>query len=162
MSSPSQSPPSNSTNLPPHWEERRDVEGRIYYINHATRSTSWGRSTPPNVVETIESSAETSSQSALDRLPDGWERRETPNGRTYFIDHNRRTTTWVDPRTPSAGSESEDEDGDELGIAEVVSGTLLAGPLPAGWEIRPSRFEGIFYFVDHNTRTTSWEDPRME
>jgi len=27
--------------LPSGWEEARDAEGRIYYIDHATRSTSW-------------------------------------------------------------------------------------------------------------------------
>ncbi|KAK5747794.1 hypothetical protein LTS12_022149 [Elasticomyces elasticus] len=31
------------------------------------------------------------------RLPAGWERRHTPEGRAYFVNHNTRTTTWVDP-----------------------------------------------------------------
>src|SRR2546423_15615520 len=31
-------------------------------------------------------------------LPAGWEQRHTPEGRAYFVDHNTRTTTWVDPR----------------------------------------------------------------
>lgn len=32
-------------------------------------------------------------------------------------------------------------------------------PLPPGWEIRYTD-EGIRYFVDHNTRTTTFQDPR--
>jgi len=32
-------------------------------------------------------------------------------------------------------------------------------PLPEGWEIRYTR-EGVRYFVDHNTRTTTFNDPR--
>lgn len=32
-------------------------------------------------------------------------------------------------------------------------------PLPEGWEIRYTR-EGVRYFVDHNTRTTTFKDPR--
>ena len=32
-------------------------------------------------------------------------------------------------------------------------------PLPEGWEIRFNN-EGIQYFVDHNTRTTTFQDPR--
>jgi len=32
-------------------------------------------------------------------------------------------------------------------------------PLPAGWEIRFNN-EGVRYFVDHNTRTTTFQDPR--
>ncbi|KAI5282021.1 hypothetical protein KEM54_003028, partial [Ascosphaera aggregata] len=31
------------------------------------------------------------------RLPPGWERREDNLGRTYYVDHNTRTTTWTRP-----------------------------------------------------------------
>ncbi|KAK4052965.1 hypothetical protein OIO90_004089 [Microbotryomycetes sp. JL221] len=34
------------------------------------------------------------------------------------------------------------------------------GPLPAGWELRHTA-NGKRYYVDHNTKTTTWEDPRM-
>lgn len=33
------------------------------------------------------------------------------------------------------------------------------GALPPGWEIKVTE-QGVQYFVDHNTRTTSFEDPR--
>ena len=33
------------------------------------------------------------------------------------------------------------------------------GPLPSGWEMRLMKNDRI-YFVDHNTRTTTWDDPR--
>lgn len=36
-------------------------------------------------------------------LPSGWEQRNTPEGRPYFVDHNTRTTSWVDPRDSSDG-----------------------------------------------------------
>lgn len=32
--------------------------------------------------------------------------------------------------------------------------------LPPGWEVLHDRNTGWPYFVDHNTKTTSWEDPR--
>ncbi|KAL3269677.1 hypothetical protein HHI36_008737 [Cryptolaemus montrouzieri] len=31
-------------------------------------------------------------------LPSGWEARKDMYGRTYFINHNNKTTTWYDPR----------------------------------------------------------------
>lgn len=38
-------PPDHETNsnedLPPGWEERRTQNGRLYYVNHVTRSTQW-------------------------------------------------------------------------------------------------------------------------
>ena len=33
------------------------------------------------------------------RMPAGWSMQIAPNGRVFFIDHNKRSTTWVDPRT---------------------------------------------------------------
>lgn len=38
-----------------------------------------------------------------------------------------------------------------------MSGTI---DLPSGWEARVDKRTGKFYFLDHNTKTTSWEDPR--
>ena len=32
-------------------------------------------------------------------------------------------------------------------------------PLPMGWEIRFTT-DGLKYFVDHNTRSTTFQDPR--
>ena len=32
-------------------------------------------------------------------------------------------------------------------------------PLPQGWEMRFTA-EGVRYFVDHNTRSTTFQDPR--
>ena len=32
-------------------------------------------------------------------LPEGWEMRFTVDGIPYFVDHNRRATTYIDPRT---------------------------------------------------------------
>jgi E3 ubiquitin-protein ligase NEDD4 len=34
------------------------------------------------------------------------------------------------------------------------------GPLPSGWEMRLTNTARV-YFVDHNTKTTTWEDPRL-
>lgn len=42
----SQSVPSENPNvepLPPGWEERKDQQGRTYYVNHNSRTTQWAR-----------------------------------------------------------------------------------------------------------------------
>lgn len=31
-------------------------------------------------------------------LPDGWDVAQDFDGKVYFIDHNTRKTTWIDPR----------------------------------------------------------------
>ena len=90
-------------------------------------------------------------------LPPGWEMRWTPEGRPYFVDHNTRTTTWVDPRRQQYirmyGGNSAN------GIIQQQPVSQL-GPLPSGWEMRLTNTARV-YFVDHNTKTTTWDDPRL-
>ncbi|KAF4531590.1 hypothetical protein B566_EDAN010056 [Ephemera danica] len=87
-------------------------------------------------------------------LPTGWTIQMAPNGRVFFIDHNARATTWVDPRNgraspmPNQVQMPSRQPEDEL------------GSLPEGWEERVHT-DGRIFFIDHNTRTTQWEDPRL-
>lgn len=41
---------SSEDSLPEGWEERRTDNGRVYYVNHATKSTQWDRPRQPGVV----------------------------------------------------------------------------------------------------------------
>ncbi|MCP9258022.1 E3 ubiquitin-protein ligase NEDD4 [Dirofilaria immitis] len=84
-------------------------------------------------------------------LPQGWDMQVAPNGRTFFIDHIRKTTTWIDPRDGQASATSY--------LKEMRSDEL--GELPAGWEKRVHA-DGRIFYIDHNTRRTQWEDPRFE
>jgi tetratricopeptide (TPR) repeat protein len=110
--------------LPPGWERREEGStGRTYYVNHNTRISTyndprrnsgrfsfleWHISEPVRTeeqpVRTEEQPVRAEEQDAekiadVNRLPSGWEQRVTRKGRQYFVDHNTRTTTWVDPRT---------------------------------------------------------------
>ncbi|ODQ65142.1 HECT-domain-containing protein [Nadsonia fulvescens var. elongata DSM 6958] len=94
---------------------------------------------------------------ALNELPAGWEQRYTPEGRPYFVDHSTRTTTWVDPRRQQyirmyAPNTS--------GVSVQQQPVSQLGPLPSGWEMRLTNTARV-YFVDHNTKTTTWDDPRL-
>ncbi|KAF2142368.1 uncharacterized protein K452DRAFT_286791 [Aplosporella prunicola CBS 121167] len=90
-------------------------------------------------------------------LPSGWEQRHTPEGRAYFVDHNTRTTTWVDPRRQQYirmyGSNAQNGTIQQQPVSQL-------GPLPSGWEMRLTNTARV-YFVDHNTKTTTWDDPRL-
>ncbi|XP_044029469.1 E3 ubiquitin-protein ligase NEDD4-like isoform X5 [Siniperca chuatsi] len=84
-------------------------------------------------------------------LPPGWEMRIAPNGRPFFIDHNSRITTWEDPRLKypvHMRNKNLMEPGD-------------LGPLPPGWEERVHS-DGRTFYIDHNTKNTQWEDPRLQ
>jgi protein yorkie len=41
-----------------------------------------------------------------------------------------------------------------------VNADVDLGPLPEGWE-QAQTPEGEIYFINHQTRTTSWFDPRI-
>ncbi|CAF4209435.1 unnamed protein product, partial [Rotaria magnacalcarata] len=40
---------------------------------------------------------ESLASSTTQPLPPGWEERQDALGRTYYVDHNTRTTTWTRP-----------------------------------------------------------------
>lgn len=92
-------------------------------------------------------------------LPAGWEQRHTPEGRAYFVDHNTRTTTWVDPRRQQyIRMYGQNPAGNNTTIQTQPVSQL--GALPSGWEMRLTNTARV-YFVDHNTKTTTWDDPRL-
>ncbi|KKA29003.1 hypothetical protein TD95_004684 [Thielaviopsis punctulata] len=96
-------------------------------------------------------------QAGTGELPPGWEERRTPEGRQYYVDHNTRTTTWVDPRRQQYIRVYNPQNNGN-GIQQQPVSQL--GPLPSGWEMRLTNTARV-YFVDHNTKTTTWDDPRL-
>ncbi|KAF2812250.1 uncharacterized protein BDZ99DRAFT_346593, partial [Mytilinidion resinicola] len=63
-------------------------------------------------------------------FPSGWGQRYTAEGRVYFVDHNTRTTTWVDPRCQQYGGQN----ANSRTIQQQPVSQLE--PLPSGWEMR--------------------------
>ncbi|XP_059479134.1 E3 ubiquitin-protein ligase Nedd-4 isoform X2 [Neocloeon triangulifer] len=88
-------------------------------------------------------------------MPPGWTMQMAPNGRVFFIDHNERATTWVDPRSGRASPMP-----NQVNNPAIKKPEDELGPLPEGWEER-IHTDGRIFFIDHNTRTTQWEDPRL-
>ncbi|XP_072520053.1 membrane-associated guanylate kinase, WW and PDZ domain-containing protein 2 isoform X11 [Salminus brasiliensis] len=82
----------------------------------------------------------------LGPLPDNWEMAYTEKGEVYFIDHNTKTTSWLDPRLAKKAKPPEECDDDEL---------------PYGWEKIDDPIYGSYY-VDHINRRTQFENPVLE
>lgn len=141
--------------------QRRQHRGRTLPTGSSENSsvtvqTGSGSQTPAiNGTAAAAFAATGATTSGLGELPSGWEQRFTPEGRAYFVDHNTRTTTWVDPRRQqyirTYGPAS-------TTIQQQPVSQL--GPLPSGWEMRLTNTARV-YFVDHNTKTTTWDDPRL-
>lgn len=115
---------------------------------------STGANTPVSPGAAVSMAALGATTTGLGELPSGWEQRFTNEGRPYFVDHNTRTTTWVDPRRQQYIRTF----GPNTTIQQQPVSQL--GPLPSGWEMRLTNTARV-YFVDHNTKTTTWDDPRL-
>uniref|UniRef100_A0A674P6G3 WW and C2 domain containing 1 n=1 Tax=Takifugu rubripes TaxID=31033 RepID=A0A674P6G3_TAKRU len=78
--------------LPEGWEEARDFDGKVYYIDHINQCTSWidprDRQTKPL----------TFADCIGDELPVGWEEAYDPAVGAYYVDHNTKRTQLEDPR----------------------------------------------------------------
>uniref|UniRef100_A0A671MR75 E3 ubiquitin-protein ligase n=1 Tax=Sinocyclocheilus anshuiensis TaxID=1608454 RepID=A0A671MR75_9TELE len=137
--------------LPAGWEQRILPHGRVYYVDHNTKTTTWERPLPP-----------------------GWEKRVDQRGRFYYVDHNTRTTTWQRPTAESVRNyeQWQSQRSQLQGAMQQFNQRYLyqssggvvendpLGALPPGWEKRQDN--GRVYYVNHNTRTTQWEDPRTQ
>ncbi|XP_063166554.1 protein WWC2 [Candoia aspera] len=80
-------------------------------------------------------------------LPDGWEEARDFDGKVFYIDHNTKQTSWIDPR---------DRLTKPLSFADCVGDEL-----PWGWEAAYDRQIGVYY-IDHINQTTQIEDPRKQ
>ncbi|KAF8136296.1 hypothetical protein EV363DRAFT_1319230 [Boletus edulis] len=172
--------------LPRGWERRIDPLGRTYYVDHNTRTTTWNRPSPDQSPETSilvvfsaddmvdvdhvnaqandrtsstspQSTPNNTSSAALAASNPPYYSGYTPEGRPYYVDHNTRTTTWIDPRRQTV-IRVMGANGQNTSLQPQAFSQL--GPLPSGWEMRLTSTARV-YFVDHNTKTTTWDDPRL-
>uniref|UniRef100_A0A8C6T530 E3 ubiquitin-protein ligase n=1 Tax=Neogobius melanostomus TaxID=47308 RepID=A0A8C6T530_9GOBI len=193
VSSPSAATYSLTTpGLPPGWEERKDAKGRSYYVNHNNRTTTWtrpivqvhhGHSLHPSSSNasnnhlhepqvrrprslssptvTLSTPLEGANNIPVRRaIKDTFSNPQSPQPSPYSSpksQHNTQqsflppATTWDDPRLkyPVHMRNKNSMEPGEL------------GPLPPGWEERVHT-DGRTFYIDHNTKNTQWEDPRLQ
>jgi len=126
----------------------------------------------------------------LGPLPPGWEQSRTPQGQTYFLNHNNKSTQWEDPRKvlyTNAIRKIQQTGGtvSPRNAASPIPPQLQAPPqpqlaqppqlahpgagpgaapgdlvLPEGWEMKFTE-AGEPYYVDHVTKKTQWQHPAI-
>ncbi len=122
----------NETPLPRGWEKQVDNKGRMYYLDHNTHTTTW--------VRPVTNASPLDNDEDHPPLPGGWEWRIDSKGRKYYLDHNHTHDNMDAPASTRCCGE----------------GTRASS---CGLEIRVLPGNRSTYFVDHNTRTTTWQDP---
>ncbi|XP_078276675.1 membrane-associated guanylate kinase, WW and PDZ domain-containing protein 3-like isoform X2 [Rhinoraja longicauda] len=117
-------------------------------------------------------------EDSMEPLPSNWEMAYTDSGMIYFIDHNTKTTTWLDPRL--AKKAKPPEEGNEGGTDSLLRHGSMSTPgcppvsrpsghstsvglyeLPYGWEKISDPVYG-FYYIDHVNQRTQFENPVIE
>ncbi|XP_060028318.1 E3 ubiquitin-protein ligase NEDD4-like [Erinaceus europaeus] len=145
--------------LPSGWEERKDAKGRTYYVNHNNRTTTWTRP----IMQLAEDGASGSAS----------------NSNNHLIEPQiRRPRSLSSPTvTLSAPLEGAKDSPIRRAVKDTLSNPQSPQPspynspkpqhkvtqsfLPPGWEMRIAP-NGRPFFIDHNTKTTTWEDPRLK
>ncbi|KAH0619056.1 hypothetical protein JD844_018680 [Phrynosoma platyrhinos] len=150
--------------LPPGWERRVDNMGRIYYVDHFTRTTTWQRPTLESVRNYEQWQLQRSQlQGAMQQF----------NQRFIYGNQDFTQNKEFDPLGPLPNGWDKQTKTKHLANDFIMKSLDMLGgdwntplnsqlnekPLPEGWEMRFT-VDGIPYFVDHNRRTTTYIDPR--
>ncbi|KAF7244003.1 E3 ubiquitin-protein ligase NEDD4-like [Varanus komodoensis] len=146
--------------LPSGWEERKDAKGRTYYVNHNNRTTTWTRP----IVQLAEDGASGSTSNSNNHLSEPQIRRprslssptvtlSAPLEGLVKDSPVRRAVkdTLSNPQSPQPSPYN----------SPKPQHKLTQSFLPPGWEMRIAP-NGRPFFIDHNTKTTTWEDPRLK
>ncbi|XP_044934434.1 E3 ubiquitin-protein ligase HECW2 isoform X3 [Mustela putorius furo] len=210
--------------LPPNWEARIDSHGRIFYVDHVNRTTTWQRPTAPPAPQVLQRSNSIQQMEQLNRRYQSIRRtmtNERPEENTTAIDgaaeeadfhpasadfrresvlphstsRSRLTLLLQSPpvkflispefftvlhSNPSAYRmftnntclkhmitkvrrdthhfERYQHNRDLVGFLNMFANKQLE--LPRGWEMKHDH-QGKAFFVDHNSRTTTFIDPRL-
>ncbi|XP_043964628.1 membrane-associated guanylate kinase, WW and PDZ domain-containing protein 2a isoform X13 [Gambusia affinis] len=123
-----------------HEDKSTDASGDVGPQSNPAEAPQEDGQSPKTVVPKPEENDE------LGPLPDNWEMAYTEKGEVYFIDHNTKTTSWLDPRLAKKAKPPEECKEDEL---------------PYGWEKIDDPIYGSYY-VDHINRRTQFENPVLE
>uniref|UniRef100_A0A3B5A4S8 NEDD4 like E3 ubiquitin protein ligase n=1 Tax=Stegastes partitus TaxID=144197 RepID=A0A3B5A4S8_9TELE len=164
--------------LPPGWEERKDAKGRTYYVNHNNRTTTWTRP----IVQLTEDGASTSA--AASGGASALTPASTPSSSSNASNNHLHEPQVRRPRSlssPTVTLSTPLEGANNIQVRRAVKDTLsnpqspqpspYSSPksqhktqqsfLPPGWEMRIAP-NGRPFFIDHNSRATTWEDPRLK
>ncbi|XP_033020176.1 E3 ubiquitin-protein ligase NEDD4-like isoform X4 [Lacerta agilis] len=146
--------------LPSGWEERKDAKGRTYYVNHNNRTTTWTRP----IMQLAEDGATGSTSNSNNHLSEPQIRRprslstptvtlSAPLEGLIKDSPVRRAVkdTLSNPQSPQPSPYN----------SPKPQHKLTQSFLPPGWEMRIAP-NGRPFFIDHNTKTTTWEDPRLK
>lgn len=168
-----------SSPLPPGWEEKQDILGRTYYISHQFKRTQWHRPTiqdgtagPESGSVQLEAQRAFTTRRQISEEAEGPEARDSPES-WEIITEDDATIYSNHSVQPMPGNDLHAQVTEQLNTRLHISGNVSNGRhssstllptssgLPPGWEEKQDE-KGRSYYIDHNTRTTTWERPVVQ
>ncbi len=140
--------------LPAGWERRFDPAGRPFYVDHATRTTSWTRPASQISASDIERrqseqfEAQRNQYAQRSEAPEPEESESTPSVPNA---DSPPATAGFTPVAPSGLANM-------TTLQQALPTQQPTNDLPPGWERRMAP-NGQYYYIDHNTQRTSWAHP---
>ncbi|KAM7370209.1 hypothetical protein PAMP_011480 [Pampus punctatissimus] len=168
--------------LPPNWEARIDSHGRVFYVDHVNRTTTWQRpSHSGKCNHGIPRSGSTQQMEQLNRRYQSIQRTMATEeeGGSQRLERSSSTETDSDSaptayrlftssscvkhmilkvRRDARNFERYQHNRDLVVFLNKFTDSQLE--LPRGWEIKTDP-QGKSFFVDHNSRATTFIDPRI-
>nr|XP_027219412.1 E3 ubiquitin-protein ligase SMURF2-like isoform X2 [Penaeus vannamei] len=179
---------SSPDDLPEGWEERRTTTGRLYYVNHHDRTTTWERPTLPAHIMPADTSGVASPSRHSTSSTTIASTTTSPAGGNIVLSNPNTTSSDVpqegtpvrrDPRehrrsrAESVERVSQRDTGESRRNPDSVrrrsarhrnylSRNQLHQPLdlPDGFEMRTTQ-QGQVYYYNIHTGTSTWHDPRV-
>nr|CAD7266280.1 unnamed protein product [Timema shepardi] len=170
--------------LPEGWEERRTPAGRLYYVNHHTRTTQWVRPNRPHYNGIIPTNTPPPGGSSMSPPPDvdcmspgdtaltpvsshsarNNINRDRRSSRLHDEPAGRRESTGSQPSSARRRSGRQRNSVQHNGVARSAhprqQHLSQPGDLPQGYELRTTQ-QGQVYFYHIPTGVSTWHDPRI-
>ncbi|XP_025415706.1 E3 ubiquitin-protein ligase SMURF2 [Sipha flava] len=134
--------------LPDGWEERKTENGRLYYVNHKTKTTQW--------VKPTKSHSKVTSCSNSPRPPAPTPTEDAENESDVINNNDGSSSTLSSQTNPSnraSLSSTRNTPSHSSSIQQPQN-------LPTGYEIRTTP-QGQIYFYHTPTGLSTWHDPRI-
>ncbi|XP_050422047.1 E3 ubiquitin-protein ligase SMURF2 isoform X2 [Adelges cooleyi] len=138
--------------LPDGWEERKTENGRLYYVNHRTKTTQWVK---PTKAHSKDSTANNTSR------PPAPAPTEISNAENESdVINNNNNNNHCSGLTAQTSPSSRPSHSSTRNVSSQSSSIQQPMDLPSGYEIRTTP-QGQIYFYHTPTGLSTWHDPRI-
>ncbi|XP_046660862.1 E3 ubiquitin-protein ligase SMURF2 isoform X2 [Homalodisca vitripennis] len=138
--------------LPEGWEERRTSAGRLFYVNHHTKTTQWVRPQRPQILLTPTPESPGTVAPDVENIPQ--------NNNSHLANPNQRHNREEAPCIRHIPGQRRSNRRQQARTSQGTHQLTQPPDLPHGYELRTTQ-QGQVYFYHIPTGSSTWHDPRI-